>query len=110
MNTETLPTAASLLIDALTPAQRAMLHNALIIQQHAIADEKHSTHDSDMQPVLKERCIMYYDFVLEQNKLLCNQLFAECFIDDLEPLQHFVQQHPHLKPLPTNVNTNNSFS
>ena len=81
MNT---PTAASLLIDALTPAQRAILHTALRMYQAELKDSLTETM-ADTAPVKTTlRIAQALQYCNRQAKHLTNSLFAECLLDDLD--------------------------
>lgn len=72
-------------INELTPAQRALLHSSLLYMKNNIKQEF-----ADI--VLNGESDLYMEFYTYTEKQitdLLNTLFAECFIDDMEFIQHF---------------------
>ena len=81
MNT---PTAASLLIDALTPAQRAILHTALRMYRGELADSFRETF-SNVEPCKDDiRISQALQYCAIEAQHITNTLFAECLLEDLD--------------------------
>lgn len=102
MNTETIntPTAASLLIDALHPKHRALLHEALTVylSETEISLDGHLNRKDNMQPATARRITEFHKWTIKEVREVKNILFAECFHDDMNLIPHFTKDLP---PLPT---------
>jgi hypothetical protein len=75
---------AALLINALTPAQRAFLHTAL--ESYSILNEEglEYTFSKEYTPVLARHIIASHKFCIKEIKEIKELLFAECFPEDLK--------------------------
>lgn len=83
MNTTT-PTAASLLIDALQPAHRAILFSALEMYIHENNLERiHAENTSAMEPTIQKLMCNSFGYCITEAEQIKKQLFAECFPEDL---------------------------
>lgn len=87
---------AHLLINALTPAQRAILFTALTYLETDTAVSLADLHNPNnkMVPVLANRVKAFHQWGIKEIKIIKNNLFADCFIDDLELSQHFTISFP----------------
>jgi hypothetical protein len=93
MSQTTTPSAASLLIDSLTPKHRAVLYNALVTaeidyQQNLIDEANPDCTD------LNKRVNLFVQWNLQTIKNIKALLFAECFPEDLQLIPHFQKEHP----------------
>lgn len=83
------PSSASLLIDALTPAQRAVLYEALLAYKFTITELKADNENSTVAPTIQRRIGQFIDWNQQQLKEITDTLFADCFLADLETIKHF---------------------
>jgi hypothetical protein len=99
----TAPTAAGLLIDALSPKHRSILFVALqcYMQETIISLDAH-LNSNDMAPTLAGRITEFHRWNLKELKEIKNVLFADSFHDDLEPIKYFQKDLPPMqKPKPS---------
>jgi hypothetical protein len=82
-------------INELTPAQRALLHAALENFKEGIEQNFEKMILNGGDNLYKE----FYAFTQEEIRNLQNKLFAECFIDDMNFMDHFNKQFQLKKEL-----------
>jgi hypothetical protein len=82
-------------INELTPPQRALLHSALLYMKNNIKQEFADIVLNGESDLYRE----FYTYTEKQITELINQLFAHCFIEDMEFIQHFKAAYKAKKEL-----------
>lgn len=74
--------------DQLTPAERALLHTALLFFKEHAQEAFSETIVKDQSNIYKE----FYKYAETTTNDLMNKIFAECFIDDMDFIKQFNKQ------------------
>ncbi len=76
------------IITQLSPAERALLHQALLFFKEHSQEAFAETIVKDHSTIYKE----FYKYAETTTTDLMNKLFADCLIDDMEFIKHFNKQ------------------
>jgi hypothetical protein len=86
---------AALLINSLSPKQRAILYCTILTKKEDIENElSEHINNHRMHPKLANRQSEFYRWYIKECKEMMHLLFAECFITDMEILRFFQKDLP----------------